>query len=45
MAKNNTSNRITASVMGFSYFYFYFKACFFAGLFRRAKKPILSGCN
>ena len=43
MAKMNASN--IKSVMGFSYFYFYFKACFFAGLFLRAIKPILSGCN
>ena len=43
MAKMNASN--IKSVTGFSYFYFYFKACFFAGLFRRAIKPILSGCN
>ena len=39
MTKTNVSNM--KSVMG-SYFCFYFKACFFAGLFRRAVKPILS---
>ena len=39
MTMNNVSNM--KSVMG-SYFYFYFKACFFAGLFRRAVKPLLS---
>ena len=39
MAINNISNM--QSVMGFSYYY-YFKACFFAGLFRRAIKPSLS---
>ena len=44
MAMNTTSNRTTKSVMGFSY-YFYFQACYFAGLYRRAIKPILSGCN
>ena len=44
MAMNNTSNRINKSVMGFCY-YCYFKACFFAGLFRRAIKPPLSACN
>ena len=42
MAKLNASN--IKSVMGFSYYY-YFKACFFAGLFLRAIKPILSECN
>ena len=41
MAMNNVLNRDTKSVMG-SYFYFYFKACYFAGLFRRAAKPLLS---
>ena len=35
MAMNNVSNMNLQSVMGSSY-YFYFKACFFAGLFRRA---------
>lgn len=44
MAMQNTSNRTNQSVMGFAY-YFYFKACFFAGLFRRAIKPPLSMCN
>ena len=44
MAINNTSKLHLQPMMGF-YFYFYFKACFFAGLFRRAIKPILSGCN
>ena len=38
----NISNRNMQSVMGFS-FYCYFKACFFAGLFRHAIKPSLSG--
>ena len=42
MAKKNASNIM--SVMGFFY-YCYFKACFFAGLFCRATKPILSGCS
>ena len=42
MAINNVSNLNLMSVMGFSYFYYYFKACFFAGLFRRAIKPVLS---
>ena len=45
MMINNTSNMNRKSVMGSCGFYFYFKACFFAGLFRRAIKPILSGCN
>ena len=35
MAINNASNLNLKSVMGFFYFT-YFKACFFAGLFRRA---------
>ena len=40
MAIINASNRIAKSMMGFSYFS-YFKACYFAGLFRRAKiKPL-----
>ena len=39
MTKTNAFNM--KSEMG-SYFYFYFKACFFAGLFRRAVKPLLS---
>ena len=33
---NNTYKQNHKSMMG-SYYYFYFKACFFAGLFRRAK--------
>ena len=37
MTKINVSNM--KSVMGS---YFYFKACFFAGLFRRAVKHLLS---
>ena len=41
MAINNTSKLNLQPMMGF-YFYFYFKACFFAGLFRRAIKPLLS---
>lgn len=41
MAMKHTDNRITKSVMGFSY-YCYFKACYFAGLFRRAIIPPLS---
>ena len=44
MAINHASNICVKSVMGFS-FYCYFKAGYFAGLFRRAIKPILSGCN
>ena len=40
MAMNHTSNTAPASVMGFFY-YCYFKACYFAGLFRRVKiKPL-----
>ena len=35
MAMKSTDNRRERSVMGFSYFC-YFKACYFAGLFRRA---------
>ena len=42
MAINTLTNMSLQSVMGFSY-YFYFKACFFAGLFRRVIKPFLSG--
>ena len=39
MAKNNISNM--QSVMGF-YYFSYFKACYFAGLFRRVtKQPLL----
>ena len=41
MAINNTSNLNLKSVTGFSYFT-YFKACFFAGLFRRAYPSPLS---
>ena len=41
MTMGNASNRNTKSVMG-SYFYYYFKACFFAGLFRRTAKQLLS---
>ena len=41
MANNRASNICNKSVMGFSY-YCYFKACYFAGLFRRAIIPILS---
>ena len=40
MTIRNISN--TLPMMGSSYFS-YFKACFFAGLFRRAVKPDLSG--
>lgn len=43
MAIHNVSDRTPTSLMGFSYDYFYFKACYFAGLFRRAIQPILSG--
>ena len=42
MAMKNATNRNDLPMMGSSYF-FYFKACFFAGLFRRAIKPLLSG--
>jgi len=42
MAMKHTDSRRLKSVMGFSY-YCYFKACYFAGLFRRAKiKPLSS---
>ena len=41
MANNRASNIFNKSVMGFSY-YCYFKACYFAGLFRRAIIPLLS---
>ena len=41
MAVNHASAISHKSVMGFSY-YCYFKACYFAGLFRRAIIPILS---
>ena len=39
---NNISKLNRMPVMGSSY-YFYFKACFFAGLFCHAIKPFLSG--
>ena len=40
MAINHASNISAKPVMGFCY-YCYFKACYFAGLFRRAKiKPL-----
>ena len=42
MTMQNISDLNTKSMMGFCYFG-YFKACFFAGLFYRAKKPIPSG--
>ena len=42
MAKNNAYNETVKSMTGFCYFT-YFKACFFAGLFRRAEKTLLSG--
>jgi len=39
---NRTATGTAQSVMGFCY-YCYFKACYFAGLFRRAKiKPLSS---
>jgi len=41
MAINHASNIFTKSVMGFCY-YCYFKACYFAGLFRRVKTKPLS---
>jgi len=41
MAMRNASHN-KKSLMGFCY-YCYFKACYFAGLFRRALIPILSG--
>ena len=41
MAMNAVNKLNLQSVMGFSY-YAYFKACFFAGLFRRSIKPPLS---
>ena len=41
MTVKNPTN-LTKSVMGFCYFYF-FKACFFAGLFCYTLKPNLSG--
>ena len=42
MAMGNASNKTKKSLMGFFY-YSYFKACYFAGLFRRAFIPSLSG--
>ena len=36
MAVNHASNISDKSMPGFSCFYSYFKACYFAGLFRRA---------
>jgi len=42
MAINYASNTISKPMVGFCYFSF-FKACFFAGLFRRSLIPILSG--
>ena len=42
MTGNNTSHMHKKSVMG-AFYYGYFKACFFAGLFRRAIIPVLSG--
>ena len=42
MAMNITSIMNILPVVGFSY-YFYFKACFFAGRFCHAIKPPLSG--
>ena len=42
MTMQNISNLNSKSVMGF-YFFSFFKACFFAGLFFRTQKPILSG--
>ena len=41
MAVNHASDISAKSMLGFSY-YSYFKACFFAGLFRRAKIKLLS---
>ena len=40
MAMGNASHQIKKSLMGFSY-YSFFKACYFAGLFRRAVIPYL----
>ena len=42
MALSNASIRNIPSVTGFAY-YCYFQACYFAGLFRHAIIPILSG--
>ena len=41
MAIINGSSRNQKSMVGFCFFS-YFKACFFAGLFRRSVKPSLS---
>ena len=41
MAMKHTESRTAESVMGF-FWYSYFKACYFAGLFRRAMIPYLS---
>ena len=41
MMTNNISNLNRKSVMG-SYYFGYFKACYFAGLFRRSFIPSLS---
>lgn len=41
MTVNRVSNLNSRPMMGFCYYYYYFKACFFAGLFRRsAMKPL-----
>ena len=42
MAANHAINISDKSMLGFSYYYSYFKACYFAGLFRRAKIKRLS---
>ena len=42
MTMNSVSNLSLASMVGFYYFSF-FKACFFAGLFRRSLNSTLSG--
>jgi len=42
MAVNHASNISAKSMLGFSYYYSYFKACYFAGLFRRVKIQHLS---
>ena len=41
MTMNRISDLSFESVMGFCY-YCYYKACYFAGLFRRAATPLLS---
>ena len=41
MAMNRIDNLIAKTMIGFCY-YGYFKACYFAGLFRRAIIPSLS---